>query len=257
MPEREAGRLFYMRNSGLQNQSVLYWQQGEGGEATVLLDPNTLSEDGTVALGSYSMSDDGTLLAYALSEAGSDVQRVHVRRVDTGEDLADVVEWVKFSGISWARDGSAFYYSGFGRPQTEAEQAETLKRVASFHKLYFHTLGTAQSEDQVIFERPDDGEMLVAGGVTRDARYLVLWSGRGHKNSLAVRDLEDGGRLIPIAPVDDAVYSRVGNVGDADVGADKQGRAEQPGDRGGSLAAGGGCGSGEVEDGGGGDGKLA
>ena len=84
MPEREAGRLFYMRNSGLQNQSVLYWQDGEEGEAKVLIDPNTLSEDGTVALGSYSVSEDGRLIAYALSEAGSDIQRIHVRRVDTG-----------------------------------------------------------------------------------------------------------------------------------------------------------------------------
>ena len=111
MPEREGGRLFYMRNTGLQNQSVLYWQEGEDGQAKVLLDPNTLSADGTVALGSYSVSEDGKLIAYALSEAGSDIQRVHVKVVETGEELSDVVDWVKFSGISWAKDGSGFYYS--------------------------------------------------------------------------------------------------------------------------------------------------
>src|ERR1700722_617782 len=98
-PMTEAGRYFYRRNSGLQNQAVLYWQQGSTGDAKVLLDPNTLSKDGTIALDSISVSDDGKLMAYALSEAGSDVQKVHVKTVATGEDLADVVDWVKFSGV--------------------------------------------------------------------------------------------------------------------------------------------------------------
>ncbi len=221
MPEREGGRLFYMRNTGLQNQSVLYWQEGEDGEAKVLLDPNTLSADATVALGSYSVSEDGRLIAYALSEAGSDLQRVHVKVVETGEELSDVVDWVKFSGIGWAKDGSGFYYSGFGAPEvsSEAEKAAALKEVKGFHRLYFHTLGTAQSEDAVVYERADDKEMLVSGGVSEDGRWLVLSSGKGHTNALAVKDLsikEKQGPevgLIPIAPVDDAIYGFVGNVG--------------------------------------------
>ena len=213
MPEREAGRLFYMRNSGLQNQSVLYWQDGEEGEAKVLIDPNTFSEDGTVALGSHSVSEDGTLIAYSLSEAGSDIQRIHVRQVETGEDLEDVVEWVKFSGINWAKDGSGFYYSSYGAPGGEAAAAEALKQVSHGHKLYFHGLGTAQSEDTVVFERPDDVEMLVGGGVTEDGRYLVLSSGKGHTNALAIKDLaRPEMRLVQLAPVDDAIYGFVGNV---------------------------------------------
>ncbi len=215
MPEREAGRLFFMRNSGLQNQSVLYWQDGEDGEAKVLIDPNALSEDATVALGSYSVSEDGTLIAYSLSEAGSDIQRIQVRRVATGEDLADVVSWVKFSGISWAKDGNGFYYSSYGAPSEEVAAAEALKQVSHGHKLYFHRLGSPQSEDAVIFERPDDVEMLVGGGVSEDGRYLVLSSGKGHTNALAIRDLaQPEAELIQLAPVDDAIYGFIGNVGE-------------------------------------------
>ena len=190
MPSRDGGRYFYSRNAGLQNQSVLYWQQGETGAPVELLDPNTLAKDGTVALDSYSASDDGTLLAYALAEAGSDLQKVRVRNVATGKDLPDLVEWVKFSGISWAHDGKGFYYSSFGVPKSDAERAEALKRAAKFHKVYFHVLGTPQTEDKVVYERTDDGEFLVNGGVTEDGRYLLLNAGKGHTNMLAVRDLQ-------------------------------------------------------------------
>ena len=188
-PMREAGRYFYRRNSGLQNQAVLYWQQGEHGEPKVLLDPNTLRADGTVALQSTSVTDDGKLLAYSLAEAGSDIEKIHVRRVDTGEDLPDLVDWVKFSGISWLKDGSGFYYSSFGIPKTEAEKAQALKSVGGFHKLYFHKLGTAQGEDKVVYERPDDKEMLVSGGRSEDGRYLFLIAGKGDNNTLSVKDL--------------------------------------------------------------------
>ena len=213
MPTREGGRYFYSRNTGLQNQSVLYWQEGEMGTPTTLLDPNALAKDGTVALDSYAPSDDGKLLAYALAEAGSDLQKVHVKVVATGKDLPDVVDWVKFSGISWAHDGKGFYYSSFGVPKTDAERAEALKRAAKFHKVYFHILGTPQTEDKVVYERPDDGEFLVNGGVTEDGRYLLLNAGKGHTNTLAVRDLQHPDKLIELAPKDDAIYSPVGNVG--------------------------------------------
>ena len=212
MPTREAGRYFFQRNTGLQNQAVLYWQADEASEPAVLLDPNGLAADATVALGTYAVSDDGALLAYALSEAGSDVQRVRVRVVATGEDLPDVIEWVKFSGISWARDGAGIYYSSYGPPAAPEEKAETLKRVATFHKLYFHRLGTPQADDQVIYERPEDGELMMAGGATRDGRYVVLQAGKISTNMLALRDLETG-VTVEIAPVADAIYSRVGNRG--------------------------------------------
>ncbi len=213
-PEHEAGRYFYRRNSGLQNQAVLYWQQGEGGEPKVLLDPNSLRADGTVALQGTSVTDDGKLLAYSLAEAGSDIEKIHVRRVDTGEDLADVVDWVKFSGISWLKDGSGFYYSSFGVPKTDEEKASALKTVGGFHKLYLHKLGTKQTEDKVVFERPDDKEVLVSGGVSEDGRYLFLISGKGDYNALAVRDLSQPGSAdVEIAKELDAAYQPVLVVG--------------------------------------------
>ena len=216
-PRREAGRYFYQRNAGLQNQAVLYSQQSEAAEACVLLDPNTLSPDGTVSLSSFSVSDDGERMAYALAEAGSDVQRVRVREVATGGDLPDVVDFVKFSGMSWTKDGSGFFYSSFGVP-TEAERAESLKRAAVFHKVYFHRLGTPQSADPVIFERPDDGEVLCSAEVSEDGRWLFLGQSKGHTNALAVKDLSAPGweqadaPVIRIAAVDDARYEPIGSV---------------------------------------------
>ncbi len=218
-PRQEAGRYFYQRNTGLQNQAVLYWQQGAHGEAKLLLDPNTLAKDGTVALQSYSVSDDGKRMAYALAEAGSDVQKVHVKTIATGEDLPDVIDFVKFSGVSWIKDGSGFFYSSFGVPKTEAERAEALKRAAVFHKVYFHKLGTPQSADGVVFERADDKEMLLQAGVSEDGRWLFLVQSKGHTNALAVKDLSKPGwesataPVVKIAPIDNARYEPIGSVG--------------------------------------------
>ena len=213
-PERDGGRYFYRRNGGLQNQAVLYWQEGLNGEPKVLLDPNTLAKDGTVALDSISVTEDGKLMAYALAEAGSDVQKVHVKTVATGVDLPDVVDYVKFSGVSWLKDGSGFFYSSFGVPKTEAERAEVLKRAAVFHKVYLHKLGTAQTADAVVFERADDKEVLNNAGVSEDGRWLFLYQGKGHTNQLAVKDLTKAeAPLIQVAKVDDAIYEPVGTIG--------------------------------------------
>jgi prolyl oligopeptidase len=218
-PEKENGRYFYRKNSGLQNQAVMYWQQGPGGEAKVLLDPNTLRADGTVALQGTSVTEDGKLLAYALAEAGSDLEKIHVKVVATGEDLPDVIEWVKFSGVSWMKDGSGFFYSSFGVPRTETERAEALKRASFFHKLYFHKLGTPQTSDALVFERADDKEVLIAGGVSEDGHWLVISQGKGNTNALAVKDLTKAGwesataPVTKIAPVDDAIYSLINSEG--------------------------------------------
>ena len=213
-PMAEAGRHFYRRNSGLQNQAVLYWQQGPSGEPKVLLDPNTLAADGTVALDSISVSDDGKLMAYALAEAGSDVQKVHIKEVASGKDLPDIVDWVKFSGVSWKKDASGFFYSSFGIPKNDAERAAALKSAAVFHKLYFHKLGTPQSADPVIFERPDDKEMLISAGVSEDGRWLFIGQTKGHNNALSVKDLtRPDAAILKIAPVDDARYEPISAIG--------------------------------------------
>ena len=217
LPERAAGRYFYTRNTGLQNQAVLYWQQGEQGTPVELIDSNTLSADATLAVDNASPSEDGTLLGYALTNGGSGLHTVHVRVVATGKDLPDAIEWVTgddtLDTISWAHDGGGFYYRSYGVPKTEAERAEAPKSSKKFMKIYFHTLGTPQSNDKVVYERPDDGELFLSCTVTEDGRYLVLIGERGDTNTLAVRDLQHPEQLIQIVPRDDATYTLVGTLG--------------------------------------------
>jgi prolyl oligopeptidase len=210
-PARRGTRYFYSHNSGLQNQNVLYWQEGLDGEPKVLLDPNSFSEDGTVAISGISITDDGLLAAYSIADAGSDWVKWHVRNVTTGEDLPDVVEWSKFSGASWLKDGSGFFYQGYDAPEAEA-----LKAANYFHKVMFHKLGTPQSEDKLVFDRPDDKELNLGAHVTDDGRYLMLHQSKGTSpnNELAVKDLQQPEtpilRLIDTA---DATYAPIDNDG--------------------------------------------
>jgi prolyl oligopeptidase len=215
-PERRGTRYFYSHNSGLQNQNVLYWQEGLDGEPKVLLDPNTFSEDGTVAISGVGITDDGMLAAYSIADAGSDWVKWHVRNVTTGKDLADVVEWSKFSGASWRKDGSGFYYARYDEPAEDASEAEALKTANYFHKIYFHKLGTPQSEDALIFHRPDDGELNLGAVVTEDGRYLVIHQSKGTSpnNELAVQDLHDTSkRMIRLIDTADATYAPINNDG--------------------------------------------
>ncbi len=329
-------RFVYAHNTGLQNQAVLLWQDGPAGEPHLLLDPNTLSPDGTVALAGISLSPNGTHLAYALSEAGSDWITWHIREIGTGpensspnaaspdapaqtttsHDLPDRITRSKFSSASWLPDTSGFLYSGYGLPapeavisteaasttaviptgaptpaavtppeaasttavisteaqpttavisteaqrttaviSTEAQRsgeipslqspdapAETdapakpdtpadtasastqpktpddLKATQHFHKVFLHTLGTPQSADPILYQRPDDGELLLGGHVTYDGRYLLLTASKGHTNQLHAialdAHLRPTGPLIPIAPPADARYAPIDTDGD-------------------------------------------
>ena len=128
-------------------------------EPRVLLDPNTLSADGTVALAGRAITDDGKLMAYGTAASGSDWQEWHVRDVDTGKDLPDLIKWVKFSGASWTKDGKGFFYSRYDEPK----EGMALREADYFQKLYYHRLGTAQSEDKLIYDRPDNKEMRLWG----------------------------------------------------------------------------------------------
>ncbi len=216
VPARYGERYFYQYNSGLQNQAVVYWQEGLEGTRQVLLDPNTMATDGTVALNGFSVTEDGRLAAYALSEAGSDWLVWRVRNVRTGEDLKDRIEWSKFSRASWLKDGSGFFYAAYDAPKAEAPKADSFKTANFFHTIYFHQLGTEQREDVLIFERPDNGELNLGAQVTDDGRYLILHQSQGTspKNELAVKDL-----LHPAAPVQrlipeaDAAYLPIDNDG--------------------------------------------
>jgi prolyl oligopeptidase len=210
-PARRGTRYFYSHNSGLQNQNVLYWQEGLDGEPKVLLDPNTFSEDGTVAISGISITDDGLLAAYSIADAGSDWVKWHVRNVTTGEDLPDLVEWSKFSGASWLKDGSGFFYQGYDAPEAEA-----LKTANYFHKVFFHRLGTPQSEDKLIFDRPDDKELNLGAQVTDDGRYLVLHQSKGTSpnNELAVKDLQQpDAPILRLIDTADATYAPIDNDG--------------------------------------------
>jgi prolyl oligopeptidase len=205
VPFLEGGRFFYFKNDGLQNQLVLYVDE------RVLLDPNTLSDDGTVALGSLAVSEDGKFLAYALSSAGSDWQTWQVKNIETGEDLPEVLHWSKFSGASWAKDNGGFYYSRYDAPA----DGEALQQVNKFQKLCFHRLGTDQSEDTVIYERPDEPDWGFGGRVSEDGAWLVIhsWVGTAPKNRVFLKNLATGSPVQPFLTAFDASYSVLGNDG--------------------------------------------
>lgn len=169
-PYKQGERYFYSRNDGLQNQSVLYWAEALDAAPRLLLDPNTLSEDGTIALGDYSISKDGKHLAYGLQKAGSDWAQWQVRNIDTGKDLEDRLEWVKFSEATWDKAGTGFYYGRYPEPKAGASLTD-----ANYNqKLYFHKLGTQQSEDELIYESPEHPKWLADPHVSEDGRYLIV-----------------------------------------------------------------------------------
>ena len=214
IPAREGQRYTYFKNDGLQNQAVMFVAESPTGDgARVLLDPNGLSSDGTVALSSTSFSEDGSKLAYALSTSGSDWQTWHVRDVATGADLADRVQWSKFSSASWLHDGSGFFYSRFDEPDAQTQ----FKDANYYHKLYLHRIGTEQTADELVYERPDEKEWNFSPHVSGDGRWLIIdaHQGTNPKNRLFVRDLTDpSAAVVPLAADGDASWTYLGNDGE-------------------------------------------
>jgi len=210
-PLKRGERYFQLRNSGLQNQDVLHVLDALDAEARVLLDPNTLSSDGTVAMTNWSVSEDGRRLAYAISASGSDWLTWRVRDVDSGEDLPDVIEWSKFSDAAWLPDGSGFYYSRYDAP----EAGQAYAGVNTYHKVYLHRLGEPQSQDRLIYERPDQKEWGFGAHVTEDGRYLILfvWQGTDTRNRLFYQGLQTGGEFVELIRELEAAYHFVGNDG--------------------------------------------
>jgi prolyl oligopeptidase len=212
VPSKRGGRYFFRRNSGLQNQSVLYVAEALDAEPRVLLDPNTLSPDGTVALANFSISEDGQWMAYGIARAGSDWEEWRVREVATGADRSDLLEWVKFSGASWTKDGTGFFYSRYDAPK--AGSALTAKN--EFQKLYFHKVGTPQSADPLIYERRDHADWGFGGGVTDDGRYLIIHVSQGTdpKNRVFFKDLrEPNAPVVELLNDFDADYGFIDNDG--------------------------------------------
>ncbi|HID50606.1 MAG TPA: S9 family peptidase, partial [Anaerolineae bacterium] len=209
-PVQRNGRFFFQKNDGLQNQAVLYWQDGLDAEPRVLLDPNTLSEDGTIALMNQSYSDDGRLLAYSLSESGSDWQTIHIRDVDSGQDLSDEIHWVKFTAAAWLPGKTGFYYSRYPSPEEMPDAPPS-----THNRVYFHRLGAPQAEDTLVYARPDAPNLGFAPEITDDGRYLILhvWDGTDTRNRIYYRPLDSDGDFIRLIDVMEAKYHFLGNDG--------------------------------------------
>ncbi len=182
-PWREGDYYFYFKNDGTQNQSVLYVKEGLEGEPRVLIDPNQLSEDGTVSLGRTSVCSNARYIAYSLSYGGSDWNEIFVKEIETGRELDDHIKWVKFSGIAWEGDG--FYYSRYDEP----EPGEELSGTNEYHKIFYHKLGTSQDEDELIYYNPDEPRRNYGAGTTDDERFLILTESQSTSgNAVFVKD---------------------------------------------------------------------
>jgi prolyl oligopeptidase len=210
VPVKAATRYFFTSNDGLQDQDVLYMQQGLDGEPVELLNPNTLSADGTVALVNQSYSRDGTLLAYGLSRHGSDWQEIHVRRIDAQEDGTEVLQWCKFTRLAWTHDKAGFFYSGYASPGGGPAAVDQ-----PVNRLYWHTIGTPQADDRLVYERPDRPELHFNPLITDDGQYLVLhvWHGAIPQNRIYYRPVHGDGTFIRLLDEADAYYAFLGNAG--------------------------------------------
>lgn len=211
-PFKAGGRYYHARNDGLQNQSVIYVMESLDDEPEVLLDPNTWSEEGTTSLAGLAFSDDGRYVAYGKSEAGSDWRTWHVMEIASRKTFEDNVKWVRFSGVSWTKDGRGFFYSRFDEP----EEGAAHQQLALNQKLYYHRVGTPQDADPLVYYRPDQPEWGYGGHVTEDGRYLIIhvWRGSEPKNRVMYRDLADP-YAMPIDLIDEFEneFGFVGNDG--------------------------------------------
>lgn len=208
-PFKEGDNYFYYRNDGLQNHSVLYVSDAPDAEGRVLLDPNTLSEDGTVSVSSVIPSRDGRYIAYSVSDGGSDWRHWRVRSVETGEDLPDMIMHTKFTGVSWLPDGSGFYYSRY--PFGDSGRADDSKAV----EVYFHAIGTPQENDELVYALPEHPTWNPYAAVTEDGRFLVITVWEGYfANAVHYMALEEGsGPAVELLPDWDALYEFLGNDG--------------------------------------------
>jgi prolyl oligopeptidase len=211
VPFKKADYYFFTKNDGLQNQSVLYVQTGMKGEPRILLDPNTLSPDGTIALANYAVSKDARYLGYSIAEAGSDWNKIYVMDILNGEKLPDELLWVKFSGVSWKDDG--FYYSRYDEPAPGTELSAQNRN----HKVYYHKVGTPQGADVLVYENPAYPLRNYYAGTTEDEKYLILYETEStYGNSLFFKDLsKPEAPFIMIAEGFDYEYGLVDNIGNS------------------------------------------
>lgn len=209
IPVQVGSWYFFQKNSGLQNQPVLYRQQGWGGEPSVVLDPNLWSTEGTMAISNFSVDNSGKYLAYTVSAQGSDRQVIHIRDLEARQNLSEVIQWCKFTNMAWM-DDQGFYYSRFPQPGTVPEEDES-----NYSQVYWHQLGTPQEDDVLIYDRSDAKELSFHPDVTADQAYLVIHVSHGtdSRNGFYYRELGSAGPFVRLLEPGEAKYSFLGNEG--------------------------------------------
>src|SRR5205823_12788434 len=218
IPEYEGRHFFYTRNKGLEKQSVVFSRESLTGPETVVIDPNTLSPDGSVQLSSWVPSPSAQHIAYGQSEGGSDWSTVSVRELATGKQLRDAVRWVKFSSLAWTKDGKGFFYGRYPEPPA----GKTLEAAVKDKKIYYHLLGTEQVADRLIYERKDEPTLFIDADLDETGRYLFFLTNKGtsNKNELFVKDLGNplspnlAAPVRPLYPGHTAAYEPLGVVND-------------------------------------------
>ncbi len=210
VPFKKGDNYFFFKNDGLQNQDVLYIQPDLDSEPKMLLDPNTFSEDGTIALSNLGISKDGKILAYSTSEGGSDWKEIYVMNIETGEKYIDHLEWIKFSGISWYKNG--FFYSRYNKP----DEGDELKDKNEFHKVFYHKIGDPQAKDKLIYSNKDFPLRNYYAGVTEDEKFLIISESEATSgNTVYVKDLtKKGNTYYKIGDGFDYQYNIIENIGD-------------------------------------------
>ncbi len=212
LPFKKGGRYYFSKNDGLQNQSVLYRKNALDDDPALFIDPNTWSEDGTVALAGTAFSDDGRYVAYGVSEAGSDWRTWRIMEIESGDVLDEEVKWSKASGVSWTKDGEGFFYGRFAQPEEGAEYQSLNLNM----KVYYHRVGTAQAEDLLVYERRDHPEWGFGNRVTEDGKYLILsiWIGTDDRNRVVYKDLtEPSGQPVDLIDDFEDEFTFIGNDG--------------------------------------------
>ncbi len=212
VPFKRGGRYYYSRNDGLQNQNVVYQLDSLDDEPAVLIDPNEWSSDGTIALGGLAFSDDGRFVAYGIQDAGSDWRTWRVMEIATGQKLDDEIRWIKFGGVSWTPDNRGFFYSRYDEPV----EGEAFQSTNTNQKVYYHRLGTKQSEDKLVHKDPEHPEWGFSPTVTEDGEYLVItvWKGTDDRYRILYQPLE-----VPAAPIEELIdnfdneFTFIGNEG--------------------------------------------
>jgi prolyl oligopeptidase len=210
LPSRHGDRYFFSKNDGLQNQSVLYVQASLDGDAKVVIDPNTLSADGTVALTGTHYTHDGTLMAYLTSASGSDRQEIRIRNVDTGKDYDEVIKWCRFAGVGWTKDNGGFWYDRF-----PADGEVPAEDMTNYCKVWWHKLGTPQSDDKLVFENKDNKEIGYSPFVTDDGAYLMLfvYHGTDPNNGIYYRMTDSYGEFVHLIELDKGMFNPIDNIG--------------------------------------------